>query len=41
MTAIESRTEPDPIAHARYDALFAVYRDLYPALRPAFHALGD
>lgn len=40
MTAVETRTEPDPVAHARYDDLFAIYRALYPALRPAFHALG-
>jgi xylulokinase len=40
MTSIERRIEPDPAAHARYDALFAVYRDLYPALAPSFGALG-
>lgn len=41
MTSIEARTMPDPKAHRRYDELFAVYRDLYPALRTALHALGD
>jgi xylulokinase len=38
MTASARRLEPDPAAHARYDQLFAVYRDLYPALKPAFEA---
>jgi xylulokinase len=37
MTALERRIEPDPADHARYDGAFAVYRSLYPALRPVFH----
>ena len=41
MTAVARRIVPDPGAHARYDELFAVYRDLYPALRPAFGRLRD
>jgi xylulokinase len=39
MTSVARRLEPDPVAHARYDETFAVYRALYPALRPLFH--GD
>jgi xylulokinase len=37
MTSVERRVEPDPAAHAAYDEAFAVYRALYPALRPLFH----
>ncbi len=37
MTSVARRLEPDPASHDRYDAAFAVYRDLYPALRPLFH----
>ena len=37
MTSVARRLEPDPVAHARYDELYEVYRDLYPALRPLFH----
>jgi xylulokinase len=37
MTSVVRRLEPDPDVHARYDELFEVYRDLYPALRPLFH----
>ena len=33
------RTEPAPEAHAAYNALFAQYVDLYPALKPAMHRL--
>lgn len=40
MTSIVRQLEPDPALHARYDELFGVYRDLYPALRPTFRALG-
>ena len=36
MTSTARRLDPDPAVHARYDELFAVYRDLYPALKPAF-----
>jgi xylulokinase len=43
MTSVERRVEPDPAKRAAYDEAFAVYRDLYPALRPLFHrgAGGD
>ena len=37
MTSVARRVEPDPFAHDRYDEAFAVYRELYPALRPLFH----
>jgi len=40
MTAIARRIEPDPAVRARYDELFGVYEDLYPALKPSFDALG-
>ena len=40
MTSIARRLQPDPAARARYDHTFAVYRDLYPALRSSLHALG-
>lgn len=41
MVRVERRIEPDPATRATYDVLFAAYRDLYPALRPIMHALGD
>lgn len=37
MTSVVRRLEPDVAVHAQYDELFAVYRELYPALRPVFH----
>jgi sugar (pentulose or hexulose) kinase len=37
MTAVARRVAPDPVAHARYDEAFELYRSLYPALRPVFH----
>jgi xylulokinase len=40
MTSIVARHEPGETARARYDGLFAVYRELYPALEPSMHALG-
>ncbi len=40
MTSVAMRISPDPTAHARYDELFAVYRDLWPAIAPTVHALG-
>lgn len=40
MTGIDRRIDPDPALRARYDELFAVYRDLYPALAPSMHALA-
>jgi xylulokinase len=38
MTSVSHTLEPDPSATARYDAMFTVYRDLYPALRPVLLA---
>ncbi|GAB2869266.1 FGGY-family carbohydrate kinase [Actinoallomurus bryophytorum] len=35
-----STVEPDPAAGEIYDALYAVYRDLYPATRDAAHTLA-
>ncbi|GAA3850876.1 FGGY-family carbohydrate kinase [Streptomyces sedi] len=32
--------EPDPAAAERYDRLYRIYRDLYPATRDAAHALA-
>ena len=40
MTGVARRIEPDPATRARYDELFGVYEDLYPALSPSFDALG-
>ena len=40
MTSVATRIEPDAEAHARYDALYSVYRDLWPAIAPTVHALG-
>ena len=40
MTSTARRLDPDLAARARYDELFAVYRDLYPALKPAFDAVA-
>ena len=39
MTSIAARIEPDPAARARYDELYAVYRDLWPAIAPTVHAI--
>jgi xylulokinase len=33
-------TDPDQAAMASYDQAYGLYRQLYPALRPAFHRLG-
>jgi xylulokinase len=35
MTSVARRLEPDPRTRGTYDAAFAVYRQLYPALRSA------
>jgi len=40
MSSVAARLEPDEAARAHYDGLFAVYRELYPALAPSMHALG-
>jgi xylulokinase len=41
MTSVAARIEPDPAAHARYDELYALYRNLWPAIAPTVHALGS
>jgi xylulokinase len=41
MVRVERRIEPDAATQATYETLFGVYRDLYPALRPIMHALGE
>mgnify|MGYP001572759809 CR=1 FL=1 len=33
--------EPDEAAHARYAALFEIYRDLYPQVRPLYERLSS
>jgi xylulokinase len=33
--------EPNPATRAVYNTLYGIYRDLYPATRPAAHALAD
>lgn len=38
---VTGRTEPHPEAAEAYDAAYAHYRALYPALRPTFAALAD
>jgi xylulokinase len=40
MTSVADLIEPDPAAHASYDDLYAVYRDLWPAIAPTVHALA-
>jgi xylulokinase len=40
MTAVERRIAPDPTTRGVYDARYATYRALYPALRPTFAALA-
>lgn len=37
---IEGRFSPEPARRTAYDALYATYVDLYPALRPAFRSLA-
>lgn len=37
---VDERIEPVPAARQRYDALYAIYRGLYPATRSAQHALA-
>jgi xylulokinase len=41
MVRIVGRFDPDPQAAARYDELYAVYRQLYPALREVHWRLHD
>jgi xylulokinase len=40
MTSIASRLDPDPVAHAAYDELYATWRDVWPAIAPTVHALA-
>ena len=37
---LAERATPNPATKHRYDALFAVYAGLYPALQPSMHALS-
>lgn len=37
---LERRLEPDPARHRRYEALYGIYRGLYPALADSMHRLG-
>ena len=37
---VTSATRPDAGRHRVYAGLHALYRDLYPALKPTFHAVG-
>ena len=39
ITLVE-RATPDPARRARYDAVFAIYIGLYPALKESMHALS-
>jgi xylulokinase len=41
MSRVDHRLEPDPAVRATYDELFAVYADLWPAIAPIVHRLGD
>lgn len=41
MVRIEQRYTPDPANRAVYDALYATYVELYPALRPTFRRLAE
>lgn len=38
---VDELIEPDPARHERYRELYAVYRDLYPALAATSHRLAD
>jgi xylulokinase len=35
--ALAETVEPDGQAHARYDEIYPLYRELYPVLRPILH----
>lgn len=39
--AVTGRDAPDPAWTKAYDAMYPSYRDLYPALKPTFDALGS
>jgi xylulokinase len=38
---VDRTVEPHPTAHGRYDELYRLYREIYPALRPIFHAESE
>lgn len=38
---VVTRTEPDANAQAQYEPYYALYRELYPMLKPAMHRLDD
>ncbi|HEX8026658.1 MAG TPA: FGGY-family carbohydrate kinase, partial [Candidatus Limnocylindrales bacterium] len=38
MTSLERRIQPDPSTRAAYDATYAAYRQLYPAIAPVLRA---
>ncbi|MCD1259068.1 xylulokinase [Paenibacillus athensensis] len=38
---IVDRAEPDAARHAAYEPYYRIYRELYAALKPAFHQLSD
>jgi sugar (pentulose or hexulose) kinase len=40
MVHIEETVAPEPECHEAYERLYRQYVDLYPALRPAMHALA-
>jgi xylulokinase len=39
MVRLERRFEPDPIRHSRYDEIYELYREVYPAVAPITHRL--
>ena len=41
MVRIDERIVPDPDRRAAYDAVYATYVGLYPALRPTFQRLAE
>jgi xylulokinase len=38
---VVDHVSPDPDTSARYESLHQQYQNLYPALKPTFHALAD
>ena len=41
MTGIEGAYAPNPEAHARYGAIFAAYRSIYPGLSSTFRLIAE
>ncbi len=41
MVRITARLEPDPATRARYDAMYDIYRELYPRTSDLLHRLAD